>query len=153
MTHQWNNKSHKPLLCTLTEEQRKDETIWTEIVATTGDTPMGGDPSTPPRPLEMNTAAIQLVEALWMLTYSSVYYYKNRYESGSSSSKQTSSNPDFTSGLTRAGARLKKVMKKRFIIVDGVEFLEVHRGEWVRSDSSPVGPYKTCQQHGLIRSY
>ena len=44
---------------------------------------MGGDPSTPPRSMEMNTAAIQMVEALWMLTYSSVYCYKNRYESDS----------------------------------------------------------------------
>ena len=77
LTHQWNDESRKPLLFALSEDQRKDETIWTEIVAATGDTPMGGDPSTPPRPVEMNTAAIQMVEALWMLTYSLVYCYKN----------------------------------------------------------------------------
>ena len=88
--------------------------------------------------------------ALWILTYSSVYCYKNRYESESSSTKQASSNPDFTSGLTPAGARLKKVMKKRF---DGVEFFEVHHGECVRSDSSPVGPCKTYRQHGLIERH
>ena len=110
---------------------------------------MGGDLSTLPRPLEMITAAIQIVEALWM-AYSSVYCYKNRDESEFLSTKQTSSNPDFTSGLTPAGARLKKVMKKRFKIVDRVEFFEVHRGEWVRSDSLPVGP---CRQHGLIERH
>ena len=96
----------------------------------------------------MNAAAIQMVEALWMPTYSSVYCYKNRYEPDS-----TSSNPDFTSSLTPAGAHLKKVMKKRFKVVDGIEFFEVHRGEWVRSDSSPVGPCKTCRQHGLIERH
>ena len=32
---------------------------------------MEGDPCTPPRPVELNTPAIQMVEALWMLTYSS----------------------------------------------------------------------------------
>ena len=105
---------------------------------------MGGDPFTPLRPLEMNTAAFQIVEALWMLIYSSVCCYKNRYDSDSSSTKQASSNPDFTSGLPPASAPLKKEMKKRFKIVDGVEFLEVHRGEWVRCDSSLVVPCKTC---------
>ena len=138
MTHQWNHESQKPLLFALSEDQRKDEAIWTETTAATGDTPMGGDPSTPPRPLEMNAAAIQMVEALWMLTYSSVYCYKNRYETDLTSPKQASSNPDFTSSPTPTGARLKKVMKKR--VVDGVEFFEVHHGEWVRSHSSPVGP-------------
>ena len=87
MTHQWNDESQKPSLFALSEDQRKDEAIWTEIATATGDTPMGGDPSTPPRPLELNTAAIQMVEALWMLTYSSVYCYKNRYETDSSSSQ------------------------------------------------------------------
>ena len=101
----------------------------------------------------MNAAAIQMVEALWMLIYSSVYCYKNRYESDSSSSKQAFSNLDFTSGLSPAGARLKKVMKKRFKVVDGVEFFEVHCGEWVRSDSSPVGPCKTCRRHGVIETH
>ena len=153
MTHQWNDESQKPLLFTLSEEQCKDATIWTEIVAATGDTPMGGDPSTPPRPLEMNTAAIQIVEALWMLTCSLVCCYKNRCEFESSSTKQASANLDFTCGLTHAGACLTKVMKKRFKIVDGVEFFEVHCGEWVRSDSSPVGPCKTRQQHGLIERH
>ena len=64
-------------------------------------------------PLEMNAAAIQMVEALWMLTYFSVCCYKNRYESDSTSLEQASSNPDFTCGLTPTGARLKKVMTKR----------------------------------------
>ena len=88
-----------------------------------------------------------------MLTYSCVYCYKHRRETDSTSSKQASSNPDFTSGLTPARARLKKAMKKRFKVVDGVEFFEVHRGEWFRSDSSPVGPSKTYQPHGFIERH
>ena len=111
---------------------------------------MGGDASSPRRPLEMNAAMIQMVEALWMLRYSCVYTYKNRYETDSTSSKQASTYRDFTFGLNPAGACLKKVMKKRFKLVDGVEFIEVHCGEWVRTDSSLVGRCKTCRQHGFI---
>ena len=92
----------------------------------------------------MNTVALQIVEALWMLTFSSVHCFKNRYDAEPSSTKQASSNPDFASSLTPARARLKKSMKKPFKIVEGVEFFEVHRGEWVTCDSSPVGPCKTC---------
>ena len=32
-------------------------------------------------------------------------------------------------------------------------FFEVHKGEWVRSDSALVGPYKTCKGHGLIERH
>ena len=42
MTHQWNDESQKPLLFALSEDRRKDKTMWTEFVAATGDTPMGG---------------------------------------------------------------------------------------------------------------
>ena len=153
MSHQWNDDSQKPLLFSLSEEQRRDATIWIEIVQAPGDTPMDGDTSKPPKALEMNAAAIRMAEALWILTYSSVYCYKHRYETDSTSSKQASSNPDFTCGLTSAGAHLKKVMKEWFKVVNGVEFFEVHRGEWVRSDSSLVGPCKTCCQHGLIERH
>ena len=59
----------------------------------------------------------------------------------------------FTSGLSTAGARLKKVMRRRFKMIDGVEYFEVHKGEWVRSDSAPVGPCKTCKGHGLIERH
>ena len=45
-------------------------------------------------------------------------------------------------GLTKKLSKtLKKVLKKQFKVIDGFEFFEVHRGEWVRSVSLPVGPY------------
>ena len=145
MTHQWNDESQKPLclLCPRISGRMR----------LSGDTLMGGDASTLLRPLEMNTVATQTVEAPWMLPYSSVYCYNKRYETDSTSSKQASSNPDFSSGLTPAWAHLKKVTKKRFKVVDGVEFFELHRGEWVQSDSSPVGPRKTFQRHGVIERH
>ena len=52
-----------------------------------GDTPVDGDASTPPKALEMNAASIQIVEALWILAYSSVYCYKNWYETNFTLSK------------------------------------------------------------------
>ena len=81
-----------------------------------------------------------MVESLWLLVWSSVHCYKERYESDSTSSKQASADPDFTTGLSTAGARLKKVMRRCFKMVDGTEYFEVHKGEWVRSHSAPVGP-------------
>ena len=64
--------------------------------------------------------------------------------------KQAAGAPEFTKGLPAAGARLKKVMAKRFMVVDGEEYFEVHRGEWVKSSSQPVGPCKTCRGKGKI---
>ena len=103
--------------------------------------------------LGVQTRTKGMVESLWLLVWSSVHCYKERYESDSTSSKQASSDPDFTSGMSTAGARLKKVMRRRFKMVDGVEYFEVHKGEWVRSDSAPVGPCKTCKGHRLIERY
>ena len=94
-----------------------------------------------------------MVEALWLLVLLCVHCSNKRYESDSSSSKQASVDPDFTSGLSAAGARLQKVMRRRFKMVDGVECFEVHNGEWVRSDSAPVGPYKTCKGPGSIERH
>ena len=103
--------------------------------------------------LSLNSSAVLMVESLWLLVWSSIHCYKERYESDSTSSKQASADPHFTSGLSTAGARLKKVMHRRFKMVDGTEYLEVRKGEWVRSHSSPVGPRKTCKGHGLIERH
>ena len=89
--------------------------------------------------LFLNCSAVLMVESLWLLVWSSVHCYKERYELDSTSSKQALADPDFTSGLSTAGARLKKVMRRCFEMVDGTEYFEVHKGEWVRSDSAPVG--------------
>ena len=113
----------------------------------------GSSGTPPPLVLSLNSFAVLMVESLWLLVWSSVHYYKERYESDSTSSKQASADPDFTSRLSKAGARRKKVMRCRFKMVDGVEYFEVHKGEWVRSDSAPVGPCKTCTGHGSIERH
>ena len=159
MTPKWDDEAQKPLLFNLSDDQKKDTTVWTEVVGTgdsAGDAPMDGSSGTPPPPppvLSLNSSAVLMVESLWLLVWSSVHCYKERYGSDSTSSKQTSADPDFTSGPSTAGARLKKVMRRRFKMVDGVEYFEVHKGEWVRSDSAPVGPCKTCKGHGLIERH
>ena len=114
---------------------------------------MDGSPDTPPPPpvLSLNSSAVLMIESLWLLVWSSIHCYKERYETESSSSKQASADTNFTAGLSPAGAQLKKVMRCRFKVVDGVEFFEVHKGEWVQSNSAPVGPCKTCKGHGLIK--
>ena len=108
MTPTWNDESHKPLLFSPSEDQRQKSTLWTEFEPGAGGTPRDGDTLKPPRALEMNAAAIQMAEALWILVYSSVYCYKNRYESDSSSSRQASSNQDFAPSLSPAGSRLTR---------------------------------------------
>ena len=147
MTPKWDDEAQKPLLFSMSDDQKKDTTVWTEVVGTgdsAGDAPIDDSSGTPPPVLSLNTSAVLMVESLWLLVWSSVHCYKERYESDSSSSKQASADPEFTSGLSTAGARLKKVMRRRFKMVDGTEYFEVHKGEWVRSDSAPVGPCKTC---------
>ena len=143
MTPKWDDEAQKPLLSTLSDDQKKDTTVWTEVVGTgdsAGDAPMDDSSGTPPPPgVFLEQLCGVMVESLWLLVWSSIHCYKERYESDSTSSKQASADPDFTSGLSTAGARLKKVMRRRFKMVDGVEDFEVRKGEWVRSDSRPSG--------------
>ena len=109
----------------------------------------------PPPPPTVNTAQVSptvvpLVEALWTLMYTVVMKYKEKYESVTSTSKQASNTAVFAQGLTPAGARIRKVMAKRFKMVDGEEHFEVHRGEWIKTSSPRVGPCKTCRGKGQI---
>ena len=156
MTPKWDDEAQKPLLFNLSDDQKKDTTVWTEVVGTgdsAGDAPMDGSSGTHTPVLSPNSSAVLMVESLWLLVWSSVQCYKERYEPDSISSKQASADPDFTLGLSTAGARLKKVMRGRFTIVDGVEYFEVQKGEWVRSDSAPVGSCKTCKAQGSIERH
>ena len=107
-------------------------------------------PPPPPPVLSLNSFAVLMLDSLWLLVWLSVRCYKEQYESDSTSSKQASADPDFTSGLSTARARLKKVMRRRFRMVDGVECFDVHKGDWVQLDSALVGPCKTCKGHGSI---
>ena len=115
MTPQWDDAAQKPLLFNLSEEQKKDTTVWTEVMGAGGasrDTPMEGSPDTPPAVLSLISSAVLMIESLWLLVWSSVHCYKERYEtesssskqaSESSSSKQASADPDFTARLGPGG--------------------------------------------------
>ena len=82
--------------------------------------------------------------------YTAVHKYKEKYESDSSQSKQAAQNWEFTQGMSPAGCRWKRVMSKGFEVQDGVEYFEVHKGEWVRTDSQPMGPCKTLRGKGTM---
>ena len=78
----------------------------------TEDTPMEGDRGTILQDLKLNAAAVRTIEALEMLVWTSVHIYKMEYESQALSTEQAAIGLDSTSGLTPAGARIKKFMKK-----------------------------------------
>ena len=53
MTPKWDDEAQKPLLFSLTDDQKKDTTVWTEVVGTggsTGDAPMEAQAPPPPPP-------------------------------------------------------------------------------------------------------
>ena len=157
MSPQWDDGAQKPLLCNLSEEHKKDTTVWAEVVGAggaSGDTPTDGSLDTPPAVLSLNSSAVVMIESLWLLVWSSIHCYKERYETESSSSQQASADVDFTASMSLGGGgRLKKVMLCWFKVVDGVGSFEVHKGEWVGSYSAQVGPCKTCKGHGLIERH
>ena len=53
MIPKWDNEANKPLLFSLSDEQKKDATVWTEVVGTggfAGEALMDGSSDTPPLP-------------------------------------------------------------------------------------------------------
>ena len=160
MSDKWSDEEQRGPLLNLKDNQKADDTWWTAGKSGDVDVPMydrqnssdAGTAATIPT-AEVSPVMVQVVEALWALTYTAVKKYKEKYESESSQSKQAAGAPEFTKGLTAARARLKKGMSKRFNVVDGEEYFEVHRGEWVKSNSQPVGPCKTCRGKGKIVRY
>ena len=90
MTPKWDDEAQKPLLFNLSDDQKKDTTVWTEVVGTgdsAGDAPVDGSSGTHPAVLSLNSSAALRVESLWLLVWSSVHCYKEGYESDSTSSK------------------------------------------------------------------
>ena len=132
MTEKWGDDQLRPLLLNLSDAQKSDETRWTELKLDNGDVEMS----------ERTSEVVSTTEALWALLYTAVHKYKEKYESDSSQSKQAAQNSEFTQGLSPAGCRLKRVISKRFRVQDGVEYFEVHKGEWapIRSQWAPVKP-------------
>ena len=106
MTPKWDDEAQKPRLFHLSDDQKKDTTVWKVVVGTgdsAGDAPMDDSSGAPPPVLSLNSAPVLMVSSLWLLVWSSVHCYKERYEGASTSSKQASAHPDFTSGLSTAG--------------------------------------------------
>ena len=73
---------------------------------------------------------------------------KHKYESDATMTKQASSTPDFTAGLT-AGARLKKMMK-RLKWWMGQNFSRCTK---VNGSGKTPQPCKRCGQHGSIERH
>ena len=155
------NEDQKGLPVSLSDSQKSDHTICTELKKSGSHVSMPDaalPEAIPPPPPSVNTAEVSptvilLVEALWTLTYTGVIKYKEKNESDTTTSKQASNTAVFTEGLTPAGAHIKKVMAKRFKMVDGEEHFEVHRGEWIKTSSPPVSPYKTCRGKAQIERH
>ena len=78
---------------------------------------------------------------------------KEKYERETSTFKQSSNTAVFSETLTPAGAPIKKVMAKRFKRVGGEEHFEVHRGEWMKTNSPPVCLCKMCRGNGQIERH
>ena len=76
--------------------------------------------------------------------------YEGTSGSSSTSGSQKESDVRLEEGLSEAGKRLKKAMRRRFKIIDGEEFFEIHKNEWVRTTEDPVGPCKTCKARGEV---
>ena len=160
MSDKWGDEQQRALLLEFSDAQKANDTMWTDLKPDGDDVAMAGGSSdkdlgkaNPSAGPDLPEGLVQMTEAMWLLTYTAVHKYKEKYESDATQSKQVSSNSVFTEGLTPAGARIKKIMAKRFRIQDGVEFFEVHKNEWVQSSDPPVGPCKTCREKGKIECH
>ena len=45
---------------------------------------------------------------------------------------------------------LQRALRCRFQIVEGEEFFEITKNEWLRTTEDPIGPYKTCTFRGEV---
>ena len=134
MSEKWGNEQQRAVLLEVCDDQKANDTVCTDIpwdgagltMAKRKDEQLGWGLPTQP---EIHPTVAQLVEAMWSLVYTAVLKSKEKYESNSTQSKQAAATLEFTETLTPAGARLKKVISKRFKLMDGVEYFEVHKGE------------------------
>ena len=149
MVPKMNDAELKSILLDLTTKEKKDNTPWAALKPPEagGDADMRDHPTDPER-------FIRFVDTLWVLVTTATETYKERYEGSSHSSSSSKSRPEAEirddEGLTEAGKRLKRVMRKRFKYVEGVEYFEIHKGEWIKTSEEPVGPCKTCRGRGEI---
>ena len=131
------------------DEDKRDDAPWTDRKH-----PDGSDSMDASDCAQVSERFHNLVQALWTLVFSATASYKERYEgtsgSSSTSGSQKESDVRLEEGLSEAGKRLKKAMRRRFKIIDGEEFFEIHKNEWVRTTEDPVGPCKTCKARGEV---
>ena len=133
----------------LTTEEKKDNTPWAALKPPKAgrDADMRDHPTVPKR-------FVGFVDTMWVLVTMATETYKERYEGSSHSSSSSKSRLEAEirddEGLTEAVKRLKRVMRKRFKYVGGVEYFEIHKGEWIKTSEQPVGPCKTCRERGEI---
>ena len=139
----------KEIMLGLTDEDRRDDTPWTDRKH-----PDGSDSMDTSDSAQVSERFHTLVQALWTLVFSATASYKERYEgtsgSSSTSGSQKESDVRLEEGLSEAGKRLKKAMRRRFKVIDGEEFFEIHKNEWVCTTEDPVGPCKTCKARGEV---
>ena len=133
----------------LTADEKQNAALWISR------SPLGTDGDNAVKDSEaVSDRFVGLVEALRTLVATSTSMYKERYEGSSSSSSSSRGRHEAgirdEAGLTEAGKRLKRVMRKRFKYVDGQEYFEKDNGEWVKTTEDPVGLCKTCRSRGEV---
>ena len=52
--------------------------------------------------------------------------------------------------MTEAGNRLKRVLRKRFKYVEGVESFKIHKGECIKVSEEPAGPCTTWRNYAPL---
>ena len=149
MVPKMSDAAAKEIMLGLTDEDKRDDTPWTDRKHPDGSDSMDASDSA-----QVSERFHNLVQALWTLVFSATASYKERYEgtsgSSSTSGSQKESDVRLEEGPSEAGKRLKKAMRRRFKIIDGEEFFEIHKNEWVRTTEDPVGPCKTCKARGEV---
>ena len=149
MVPKMNTAELKSILPDLIAEEKKDNTPWAALKPPEAgsNADMRDHPTRPER-------FVGFVDAMWVLVTMATETYKERKEgsshSSSSSKRRLEAEIRDDEGLTEAGKRLKLVMRKRFKFVEGVEYFEIHKGEWIKRSEEPVGPCKTCRGRGEI---
>ena len=144
-----NDAEPKSILVDLTAEENKDSTPWAALKPPEAD---GGadmrDPMTVPERF------VVFADIMWVLVTTATEAYKERCEGSgrwlSSSRSRVEAEILEDEGLTEAGKRLKRVTRKRFKYVEGVEYFEIHKGEWIKTSEEPVGPCKTSRGRAKI---
>ena len=140
-----NNAEMKSILLDLIAREKKDATPWAALK------PLEADGDADMRdPLAVPERFVGFVDAMWVLVTTAMETYKERYEGSSQSSSSAKSRLEAEIRDDEGLTEIEAVMRKRFKYVEGVEYFEIHKGEWIKTSEEPVGPCKTCRGRGEI---